>query len=176
MTDFSIRNALGADVPAIAAIYGDAVLTGTASFEIEPPSEAEMAGRFASLSDGGFPYLVAEQAGSVLGFGYAGPYRPRPAYRHTVEDSVYLAADARGRGIGGALLRTLIAISEARGFRQMIAVIGDSGHQASIRLHKLAGFALVGTFRDVGYKHGRWLDSILMQRALGPGGETPPSR
>jgi phosphinothricin acetyltransferase len=176
MADFSIRSAAEADIPAIAAIYAEAVLNGTATFELEPPSEAEMRRRFAGLAEGGFPYLVAEKAGSVLGYGYAGPYRPRPAYRHTVEDSVYLAKEARGRGIGSALLRELVRASEQRGFRQMIAVIGDSGHEASIRLHQSAGFALVGTFRDVGYKFGRWLDTVLMQRALGPGGGAPPNQ
>jgi phosphinothricin acetyltransferase len=176
MADFSIRSATEADVPAIAAIYGDAVLTGTASFELDPPSEAEMLRRFASLAEGGFPYLVAEKAGAVLGYGYAGPYRPRIAYRHTIEDSVYLAKEARGRGVGSALLRELVRASEKRGFRQMIAVIGDSGHEASIRLHQSAGFALVGTFKDVGYKFGRWLDTVLMQRALGPGGGAPPNQ
>jgi phosphinothricin acetyltransferase len=112
----------------------------------------------------------------VLGYGYAGPYRPRIAYRNTIEDSVYLDKNARGRGIGSALLRELVGVSEARGFRQMIAVIGDSAHEASIRLHQSAGFTMVGTFRDVGYKFGRWLDTVLMQRALGPGGGAPPNQ
>jgi phosphinothricin acetyltransferase len=176
MADFSIRTAAEADIPAVAAIYGEAVRTGTASFELDPPSEAEMLRRFGSLAEGGFPYLVAEKAGAVLGYGYAGPYRPRPAYRHTIEDSVYLAEEARGRGVGSALLRELVRASEKRGFRQMIAVIGDSGHEASIRLHQSAGFVLVGTFKDVGYKFGRWLDTVLMQRALGPGAGAPPAR
>jgi phosphinothricin acetyltransferase len=176
MADFSIRNGTQADIPAIAAIYADAVLTETASFEIEAPSEAEMLRRFTSLTEGGFPYIVAVQAGAVLGYGYAGPYRPRIAYRNTIEDSVYLDKNARGRGIGSALLRELVGVSEARGFRQMIAVIGDSAHEASIRLHQSAGFTMVGTFRDVGYKFGRWLDTVLMQRALGPGGGAPPNQ
>jgi phosphinothricin acetyltransferase len=176
MADFSIRSAAEADIPAIAAIYGEAVLTGTATFELDPPSEAEMLRRFESLAEGGFPYLVAEKAGAVLGYGYAGPYRPRIAYRHTIEDSVYLAKEARGRGVGTALLRELVRASETRGFRQMIAVIGDSGHEASIRLHQSAGFTLVGTFKDVGYKFGRWLDTVLMQRVLGPGGGAPPNQ
>lgn len=170
-----IRPATPEDIGAIAAIYAEAVLNGTATFEIEPPSEAEIARRMAELAAGGHPYLVADNAGTVLGYGYAGPYHRRPAYRTTVEDSIYLAVEARGRGIGHALLAALIAESEARGFRQMIAVIGDSGHAASIRLHQAAGFVLVGTFRDVGYKFGRWLDTVLMQRPLGAGGGAPPA-
>jgi len=173
--EFSIRPATPADVKAIAAIYAEAVLSGTATFEIEPPSEGEMARRMAELAAGRHPYLLAENAGTVLGYGYAGPYHRRPAYRSTVEDSIYVAAEARGKGIGRALLAALIAESEACGFRQMIAVIGDSGNAASIRLHQAAGFAFVGTFRDVGYKFGRWLDTVLMQRALGPGSAAPPT-
>lgn len=175
MADISIRPAALADLRAITAIYGEAVENGTGSFEIEPPSEAEMTQRFVGLIDGGFPYFVAVGAGLVLGYGYAGPYRTRPAYRHTVEDSIYLASDARGRGIGKALLGALIAESTERNFRQMIAVIGDSRNVASVRLHQGAGFGLVGTFRDVGHKHGRWLDCVLMQRSLGPGSTTNPT-
>lgn len=175
MSDFSIRPATPADLGQIAAIYAEAVLNGTATFEIEPPSEAEMGRRMAQLLAGGHPYLVADNAGKVLGYGYAGPYHRRPAYRSTVEDSIYLDVGARGQGIGGALLKALITESEARGFRQMIAVIGDSRHAASIRLHQAAGFVVVGTFTDVGYKFGRWLDTVLMQRALGPGSAAPPA-
>jgi L-amino acid N-acyltransferase YncA len=174
MTDFSIRPAAHGDIPEISAIYAEAVLTGTATFEIEAPGEAEMARRMSALLEGGYPYFVAEGAGVVLGYGYAGRYRERIAYRNTVEDSIYLAADARGRGIGGALLAALIDRCDGSGFRQMIAVIGDSGHAASIRLHMSAGFVLVGTFKDVGYKHGRWLDTVLMQRTLGLGSSAPP--
>jgi phosphinothricin acetyltransferase len=174
LPDFAIRPALPDDVPAIAAIYGEAVRKGTASFEIEAPSEEEMARRMAMLAEGGYPYLAAEGADGVVGYGYAGPYRPRPAYRNTVEDSIYLVPGARGRGLGRTLLHALIRESERRDFRQMIAVIGDSAHVASIRLHASAGFALIGTFTDVGYKHGRWLDSVLMQRPLGRGSATPP--
>jgi phosphinothricin acetyltransferase len=176
MADLSIRPAALADSQAITAIYAEAVENGTGSFETEPPSEAEMGQRFSALIDGGFPYFVALRAGLVLGYGYAGPYRLRPAYKYTVEDSIYLARDARGRGIGKALLGSLIAESAVRNFRQMIAVIGDSRNLASIRLHQAAGFALVGTFRDVGHKHGRWLDCVLMQRALGPGSTTDPQQ
>jgi phosphinothricin acetyltransferase len=174
--DCSIRPATPADVGSIVAIYAEAVHNGTATFEIEPPSGAKMARRMGVLLAGGHPYFVAEAAGAVLGYGYAGPYRQRPAYRNTVEDSIYLAVEARGKGIGRALLAMLIAESEAHGFRQMIAVIGDFGHAASIRLHHAAGFQRVGTVTDVGYKFGRWLDTVLMQRPLGPGSGVPPTR
>ena len=171
-----IRPATTADLSIITGIYAEAVATGTASFEVVPPDEGEMERRFQRISSGGFPYLVAERTGTVLGYGYVSAYRERPAYRHTVENSVYLAVDARGQGIGGALLRRLIDEATVLGFRQMIAVIGDSANEASIRLHKAAGFELIGTLKDVGYKHGRWLDTVLMQRALGPGATTPPTR
>ena len=169
-----IRAALPSDIPAIARIYAHAVLHGTASFEIEPPDEAEMARRQRVLLDGGHPYLVAEADGAVLGYAYAGPYRARPAYHWSVEDSVYIAAEAQRRGVGRALLEELIAESERRGFRQMIAVIGDSAQAPSIELHRALGFRLIGTIVSVGFKHGRWLDSVLMQRALGPGDATAP--
>lgn len=178
MSDVTTRPATAADIPAITAIYAESVINATASFEIVPPDEAEMMRRLAALVDTGYPYFIAEGGDGggkqILGYGYAGPYRPRPGYRNTVEDSVYLAPEARGRGIGGVLLRLLIDASAARGFRQMIAVIGASDHDASIRLHKAAGFVLIGTMKDVGYKHGRWLDTVIMQRALGPGAQTPP--
>ena len=147
---------------------------GTASFELEPPDEAEMGRRMRALLDGGFPYLAAEAEGELLGYAYAGPYRTRPAYRFTVEDSIYIEPHAQRRGVGRALLDRLIVESEARGFRQMIAVIGDSAQAASIELHRAAGFRMVGTFENVGFKFGRWLDSVLMQRALGPGATTIP--
>src|SRR6185295_13179436 len=124
---------------------------------------------------GGYPYLVAETNGAVAGYGYAGPYRTRPAYQWTVEDSVYIAPDAHRQGIGRALLERLITESVQRGFRQMIAVIGDSAHVGSIELHRALGFAMIGTLISVGFKHGRWLDSVLMQRALGPGDGTNPT-
>jgi phosphinothricin acetyltransferase len=174
--DFSIRPADPADLPAITAIYGEAVRTGTASFEIDPPDEAEMARRFMTLAEGGYPYFVAEAGSRVAGYAYAGPYRPRPGYRHTVEDSVYLAPEAWGHGIGSALLKRLIAESEARSFRQMIAVIGDSANHASVRLHERHAFRHVGILESAGFKHGRWRDCVLMQRALGPGDAAPPSR
>lgn len=175
MGDTLIRPATGADIATITAIYAEAVLNGTATFEIEPPGESEMARRMREMIDGGYPYLVAADAGDVLGYAYAGAYHRRPAYRTTVEDSVYVSAEARGRGIGGALLAALIDECGTRGFRQMIAIIGDSGNDASVGLHRSAGFAPIGTFTDVGFKFGRWLDTVLMQRALGPGSETPPA-
>jgi L-amino acid N-acyltransferase YncA len=174
MRETSIRPATTADVPAIARIYGHAVRHGTASFELDPPDEPEIARRQTALFDGGFPYLVAETGGTVLGFAYAGPYRLRPAYRWTVEDSIYVDPAAHRRGVGTALLAQLLAESEARGYRQMIAVIGDSEQAGSIALHRAAGFRMVGTFQNVGFKFGRWLDSVLMQRALGPGEVSAP--
>jgi L-amino acid N-acyltransferase YncA len=171
----SIRPATADDIPAITRIYADAVRHGTASFELDPPDEAEMARRQQALSDGGYPYIVAEEGGTFLGYAYAGPFRPRPAYRHSVEDSVYVAADAQGRGVGRALLDALIARCTQAGFRQMIAVIGDSTLQGpSIALHAAAGFRSVGTLDAVGYKHGRWLDSVYMQRPLGVGASQEP--
>ena len=174
MSKVSIRAAVAADIPAISRIYAHAVRHGTASFELEPPDEAEMARRQRALLAGGFPYLVAELDGAVAGYAYAGPYRARPAYRFSVEDSIYVATDAHRRGIGRALLDQLIVESEARGFRQMIAVIGDSAQLPSIELHRAAGFRLIGAIESVGFKFGRWLDSVLMQRALGPGASTIP--
>ena len=168
------RPARPADIPAITRIYADAVRHGTASFELAPPDEAEMARRRDALLAGGFPYLVADVEGEVAGFAYAGPYRARPAYRFTVEDSVYIAPQAQRRGIGRALLDQLIVACEARGYRQMIAVIGDSSQTPSIALHEAAGFRRVGTFEAVGFKFGRWLDSVLMQRPLCKGATTTP--
>jgi L-amino acid N-acyltransferase YncA len=170
----SIRPATPADIPAIARIYAHAVEHGTASFELEPPAEAEMARRQKALLDGSFPYLVAVLGDEIAGYAYAGPYRTRPAYRFTVEDSIYLAPQAHRRGIGKALLTALIAESEAKGFRQMVAVIGDSQQTPSIELHRALGFRMVGNFEAVGFKFGRWLDSVLMQRPLGPGATTTP--
>jgi phosphinothricin acetyltransferase len=163
-----------ADIPAIAAIYRPAVLTGTASFELEPPDDAEMLQRFRALTEAGYPYLVAEGEGRVLGYAYAGAYRPRPAYRFSVENSIYIGADAHRRGVGRILLGALIDICTAKGYRQMIAVIGDSAQAASIGLHQSFGFRFSGTIHSVGYKHGRWLDSVIMQLPLGPGDAKPP--
>lgn len=177
MTTASIRPATAADIPAIAAIYADAVLHGTASWELEAPDEAEMQRRFETILTGGYPYLVAKQDGAVLGYAYAGAYRPRPAYRATVENSIYIAPGAQGLGIGGLLLDALIQACTERGFRQMIAVIGE-GTGASVgsrRLHERAGFRLIGIAEKVGFKHGRWLDQMLMQKELGEGDRTPPA-
>src|SRR5712671_5982967 len=174
MSDFSIRPATPADIPAITRIYAHAVRHGTASFELEPPDEAEMTRRQRALIEGGYPYLVAEIDGIVAGYAYAGPYRARPAYRWSVEDSIYVAPRLHRRGVGAALLGRLIADAEQSGFRQMIAVIGDSSQAPSIALHRAAGFRTVGTIENVGFKFGRWLDSVLMQRALGPGATKPP--
>jgi len=171
----SIRPASQADIPAITRIYADAVEHGTASFELEPPSEAEMARRMQELTDNGFPYLAADVDGTLAGYAYAGPYRARPAYRFTIENSVYVAPEAQGRGIGRALLKALIEAAERSGYRQMIAVIGDSGQTASIALHSALGFAYVGTLPHVGFKFGRWLDTVLMQRPLGSGSTSTPA-
>ena len=170
----TIRPAALGDIPAVTRIYAHAVETGTASFELTPPDETEMTRRMSKLLDGGFPYLVAEMDGALVGYAYAGPYRERPAYRFTLEDSIYIAPDAQGRGIGRALLPVLVDESTKCGFRQMIAVIGDSEQTASITLHARCGFYYVGTFPHVGFKFGRWLDTVLMQRALGPGATTAP--
>jgi L-amino acid N-acyltransferase YncA len=169
-----IRAATAADIPAITAIYDHAVRSGTASFEIDPPDETEMGERFRALAGGGFPYLVAATEAGISGYAYAGLYRPRVAYRNTLEDSVYIDPQFQRRGIGRALLDRLMAESEARGYRQMIAVIGDSAQAGSIALHRAAGFRMVGTFEAVGHKFGRWLDTVLMQRALGEGATTAP--
>lgn len=172
----TIRPASEADVPAVAAIYDEAVATGTATFETRPPGPEEMGRRFAALRADGFPYLVAERAGILAGYAYAGPYHQRAAYRSTLEDSVYVAREARGGGVGRALLVALIAAAEGIDARLMVAVIADSGSPASIALHASLGFARVGALTGVGYKHGRWLDTTLMQRPLGPGRDRPPTR
>jgi L-amino acid N-acyltransferase YncA len=174
MPTIAIRPVAPDDIAAITRIYAHAVRHGTASFELDPPDEAEMTRRQRALLGGGYPYLVAQVDGTIAGYAYAGAYRMRPAYRWTVEDSVYIAPEAQRRGIGRALLERLITESEARGYRQMIAVIGDSRNAASIELHRALGFGLVGNFVSVGFKHGRWLDSVLMQRPLGPGDTTTP--
>ena len=170
-----VRASRGSDVDAILQIYAQEVCTGTASFELVAPGREEMAARHESLVTAGYPYLVAELGDVFAGYAYAGPYRTRPAYRFTVENSVYVARSARERGVGLQLLNTLIADCEAARFRQMVAIIGDSRHAASIRLHSKAGFQLVGTIQNVGFKFGDWLDSVLMQRALGEGADTLPT-
>ncbi len=169
-----VRPSVETDIPAITAIYAHAVVHGTASFELDPPSEEEMARRRAAILAGGYPYLVAERDGEILGYAYAGAYRTRPAYRSTVEDSIYVAPTAQGQGVGRALLAALIAQCEALDFRLMVAVIGDKASAGSIRLHEALGFDHVGVLEPVGYKHGCWLASVLMQRVLGDGAATPP--
>ncbi|MEI2387289.1 N-acetyltransferase family protein [Breoghania sp. JC706] len=180
MTHLTIRPACGDDIPTITAIYAEAVRTGTASFELVAPDEDEMRRRFEALVQGGYPYLACEAeidgVARLLGYSYAGAYRPRPAYRGTVENSVYVAAEARRLGVGRALLTRLIEEATARDFRQMVAVIGDSANVASIELHRSMGFAMVGTLKDVGRKFDRWLDTVLMQRPLGDGAQTPPQK
>jgi phosphinothricin acetyltransferase len=178
MTDLpqipTVRPSSDADVAAIAAIYRHHVLTGLASFEEVPPDEAELARRRADIVARGLPYLVACAGDRVLGYAYAGPYRPRSAYRFSVEDSVYIAPDALRRGVGRALLGAVIQACERAGYRQMVAVIGDSGHEASIGLHAALGFTPAGSLQAIGFKFGRWVDSVLMQRALGPGATSLP--
>jgi phosphinothricin acetyltransferase len=169
-----VRDAAEADMEAIARIYAHHVERGLATFEEVPPSDEEMRARRLKVLAAGAPYLVAETGGEVVGYCYAAPYHARPAYRHTLEDSVYVAPGLGGRGIGGALLAELIARCEAGPWRWMLAIIGDSGNAASIALHRRHGFELVGTLRSVGFKLGRWVDTPIMQRALGPGDSRPP--
>ena len=171
---FTLRDALPSDLPAITAIYADCVVNGTASYELEPPDAAEMAARFAAITGSRYPYIAAvDPDGTVLGYAYASAFRTRPAYRWLVEDSIYLAPEARGRGIGKALLSELLARCTHLGFRQMVAVIGGAS-PASVALHEGLGFAIAGRLEATGFKHGRWLDTVLMQRALGDGAATDP--
>lgn len=171
----TIRPAREADVPAIAAIYAVEVRERVNTYECEVPDEAEMLARMRRTLAAGYPYLVAEHGGEVLGYAYAGRYRSRVAYQWTVENSVYVADAAHGQGIGTLLMQALIAACEACGFRQMVAVIGEPANAASIRLHEKLGFTLIGVFPALAFKHSRWLDTVQMQRALGPGADTPPS-
>ena len=166
-----VRPATAEDAEALAAIYGDAVENGFGTFEEEPPSAADMEQRRRAIAERGLPYLVAEQDGQVLGFAYAGPFRPRAAYRYTLEDSVYVAPEAHGKGVGRAVLSAVIAACEALGVRQLMAVIGDSGNAASIGLHRSLGFEQTGVGKSVGFKHGRWVDIVHMQKPLN-GGDT----
>ncbi|MDQ2633919.1 MAG: N-acetyltransferase family protein [Pseudomonadota bacterium] len=170
-----IKPATAADLDAITEIYADAVANGTASYELDPPDRTEMMARFEALVADGFPYLVATSAGKVVGYAYAGPFRPRQAYRFVVENSIYVAPDARGRGVGRLLLEKLIAEAGKLGFRQMIAVIGD-GHpaSASVKLHERMGFRHSGRLEGSGYKHGRWLDTVFMQLSMNGGTESAP--
>jgi L-amino acid N-acyltransferase YncA len=172
-SDPALRPATTADLPAITAIYGHYVRTHTATFELDPPDVAEMSARMSAIAAVGMPYWVAESADEVVGYCYVAPYRPRPAYRFTVENSVYVAPDRVGRGIGRALLAKVIDECAPLAIREIVAVIGGSDNQASIHLHGSAGFIEIGTLRNVGFKFDRWLDTVLMQRSLGGG--TPDS-
>jgi len=171
----TIRAATPGDIERVAEIYADAVLNGTATYELEPPSAAEMARRFLDLAEAGYPFLAAEEDGRVAGYAYGGPFRARPAYRFTVEDSIYVAPEARGRGIGRLLLERLIEQCEARGFRQLVAVIGDGRRgSASVLLHERLGFRHAGRLEGSGFKHGRWLDTVFMQLSLNGGASLDP--
>ncbi|MDO8380003.1 GNAT family N-acetyltransferase [Phenylobacterium sp.] len=169
-----VRASLDSDAEALAAIYGHDVLHGFGTFEEVPPSPREMAARRLAIVERGLPHLVAEADGKVLGFAYAGLFRPRAAYRFTVEDSVYVAPDAKGRGVGKAVLTQVLAACEALGLRQVMAVIGDSGNAGSIGLHRSLGFEPAGVCRSVGFKHGRWVDTVWMQKPINGGDSTLP--
>lgn len=171
----TIRPSTAADVPAITAIYGHHVLHGTGTFETTPPSETDMAARRDDVLGKGLPYLVAEDGGRLLGFAYCQWFKPRPAYRFSAEDSIYLHPEAAGKGIGKELLTALAARAEAVGIRKLIAVIGDSGNAGSIGVHRSVGFTPAGQFKSCGWKFGRWLDIVLMEKALGEGDRTPPA-
>jgi L-amino acid N-acyltransferase YncA len=174
-TGLILRDSRAEDIPALTRIYAHSVRHGLASFELEPPDAAEMARRREAVLAGGYPHLLAtDAAGEVLGYAYASAYRSRPAYRFAVENSVYVAPEAGRRGIGRALLPALVARCTAAGFRLMVAVIGDSGNAASIGLHAGCGFRHAGLLPAVGWKHGRWVDSVLMTLPLGEGAAAPP--
>ena len=175
-TSILVRDADAADFAAITAIYAEHVRHGLASFEETPPPLEEMLERWRAITARGLPYLVAHAGGEILGYSYASPYRARSAYRHSLENSVYVSAGGGGRGVGTRLLAELIRRCEAGPWRQMIAVIGDSANASSIALHRKLGFRMVGTLQGVGFKHGRWVDTVLMQRALGAGDEAPADR
>jgi L-amino acid N-acyltransferase YncA len=169
-----VRPATADDVPAMQEIYTHHVRHGLASFEEEPPSVDEMRRRFDDVRARGLPWLAADFGGVLAGYGYCAPYRARSAYRFSLEDSVYVRHGSEGRGVGTAILTALVERATALGYRQLVAVIGDSNHAPSINLHASCGFLRVGTLRSVGFKFGRWVDSVLMQRPLGPGDGTPP--
>ena len=162
----NLRDATPADVSAITAIYAHHVLTGTGTFEEEPPGEAEMAARLAKVQASGCAWLVTEQDGTITGYGYYNQFRDRSAYRFTAEDSIYVREDVRGMGVGKALVQALLDRAAAQGLRQMLAVIGDSENAGSIGLHAALGFRQAGVMRAVGFKFGRWLDVVTMQKAL----------
>lgn len=175
MGNATVRDATTSDIATITAIYRPAVLTGTASFELEPPSEAEMLRRFQAIKSEGYPYFVAELDGRIAGYAYANAYRTRPGYRFTIEDSIYIAPEAQGKGVGRVLLKALIEAATAKGFRLMVAVIGDSRNFGSIALHRSAGFRFCGTLHSIGYKFGRWLDSVHMELPLGESDTSAPT-
>jgi phosphinothricin acetyltransferase len=170
-----LRPAVAEDLPAMREIYAHHVLHGLASFEEEPPPLDEIRRRFDDVRARGLPWLAADFGGEVIGYGYCAPYRTRSAYRYSLEDSIYVRHGSEGRGVGSKLLDELIRRCEALGYRQLVAVIGDSANLASINLHASFGFLRVGTLRSVGFKLGRWVDSVVMQRPLGPGDARPPS-
>jgi phosphinothricin acetyltransferase len=170
----TIRPSHDQDLPVIAAIYAHHVLHGTGTFETTPPTPAEMAARRADVLARGLPWLVAEEGGRVLGFAYCQWFKPRPAYRFSAEDSIYVDSDLQGRGLGRALLAELTAQAQAAGIRRLLAVIGDSANTASIGLHRAQGFTPAGVFKSCGWKFGRWLDIVLMEKPLGEGDGTPP--
>ncbi len=170
-----VRTAAQGDLPAIQSIYSHHVLHGLATFEEIPPDLEEMRQRHRDITSRGLPYLAAVERGEVLGYGYCAPYRARSAYRYALEDSIYIRDGHLGKGIGSRILGELVRLSEALGYRQVIAVIGDSANIGSIALHARLGFLRVGTLRSTGFKFGRWVDSVLMQRPLGPGDGAPPS-
>ena len=170
-----IRPSRDADVAAITALYAHHVLHGTGTFETEPPSATDMAARRADVLGKGLPYLVAEHDGQVLGFAYCNWFKPRPAYRYSAEDSVYILDSARGQGLGRLLLSALCEAAQAAGVRKMLAVVGDSANAGSIGLHRTCGFTHAGTLRSVGWKFGTWLDVVLMEKPLGEGDASPPA-
>ncbi|MGY6708026.1 MAG: N-acetyltransferase family protein [Rhizobiaceae bacterium] len=175
MNGLIIRPAAAADLVTVTAIYADAVENGTSSYELDPPGLAEMTQRFDALRSAVFPYIVAEERGHIVGYAYAGAFRPRPAYRFAVEDSIYVAPQAQGRGIGRLLLQRLIEECRNLGFRQMLAVIGDARPESgSVRLHERLGFVHAGLIKGTGYKHGRWLDTGFMQLEMNGGTELAP--
>jgi L-amino acid N-acyltransferase YncA len=170
----TIRPSTDRDLPAITAIYAHHVLHGTGTFETTPPTEAEMATRRADVLSKGLPWLVAEEGGKILGYAYCQWFKPRPAYRFSAEDSIYLHPDAASKGLGKLLLAELARVAEALGIRKLIAVIGDSSNAGSVGVHRTLGFTPVGVFKSCGWKFGKWLDIVLMEKTLGEGDTTPP--
>lgn len=170
-----IRPSTDADIAAITAIYAHHVLHGTGTFETTPPTVEDMAGRRADVLSKGLPYLVVEDASGVLGFAYCNWFKPRPAYRYSAEDSIYLAPTAHGKGLGRLLLEELMAQAERAGVRKLIAVIGDSANQGSVGVHRACGFQPVGVLANCGWKFDRWLDVVLMDRVIGAGSTNAPA-